>query len=40
VPVRTPPDVVARINADTNAALAHASVKPRFEELVPTFVGT
>jgi tripartite-type tricarboxylate transporter receptor subunit TctC len=27
VPVRTPPDVVARINADTNAALAHASVK-------------
>ena len=22
-----------RINADTNAALAHASVKPRFEEL-------
>jgi tripartite-type tricarboxylate transporter receptor subunit TctC len=33
VPVRTPPDVVARINADTNAALAHASVKPRFEEL-------
>ena len=33
VPVRTPPDVVARINADTNAALPHASVKPRFEEL-------
>ena len=33
VPVRTPPDIVARINADTNAALAHASVKPRFEEL-------
>jgi tripartite-type tricarboxylate transporter receptor subunit TctC len=33
VPVRTPPDVAARINADTNAALAHASVKPRFEEL-------
>jgi hypothetical protein len=36
VPVRTPPDVVGRINADTNAALAHASVKPRFEELVRT----
>ena len=24
---------MARINADTNAALAHATVKPRFEEL-------
>ena len=33
VPAKTPPDIVARINADTNAALAHASVKPRFEEL-------
>jgi tripartite-type tricarboxylate transporter receptor subunit TctC len=33
VPARTPPDVIARINADTNAALAHAPVKSRFEEL-------
>ena len=33
VPAKTPQDIVARINADTNAALAHASVKPRFEEL-------
>src|SRR4030088_957156 len=33
VPAKTPQDVIARINADTNAALAHASVKPRFDEL-------
>jgi tripartite-type tricarboxylate transporter receptor subunit TctC len=33
VPARTPQDIVARINADTNAALAYASVKSRFEEL-------
>jgi tripartite-type tricarboxylate transporter receptor subunit TctC len=33
VPARTPPDVIARINADTNAALAYAPVKLRFEEL-------
>jgi tripartite-type tricarboxylate transporter receptor subunit TctC len=33
VPARTPPDVIARINADTNAALAHAPVQSRFEEL-------
>ena len=33
VPARTPPDVIARINADTNAALAYAPVKSRFEEL-------
>jgi tripartite-type tricarboxylate transporter receptor subunit TctC len=33
VPARTPQDVIARINADTNAALAHAPVKSRFEEL-------
>ena len=33
VPARTPPDVIARINADTNAALVHAPVKSRFEEL-------
>jgi tripartite-type tricarboxylate transporter receptor subunit TctC len=33
VPAKTPQDVIARINADTNAALAHAPVKARFEEL-------
>jgi len=40
VPARTPRDVIARINADTNAALAHASVKPRFEELGATPKGS
>ena len=33
VPAKTPAEIVAKINADTNAALAHASVKPRFEDL-------
>ena len=33
VPAKTPPDVIAKINADTNAALAYAPVKSRFEEL-------
>jgi tripartite-type tricarboxylate transporter receptor subunit TctC len=33
VPAKTPPDIVARINADTNAALAYPSVKSRFEDL-------
>jgi tripartite-type tricarboxylate transporter receptor subunit TctC len=33
VPARTPQGVIARINADTIAALAHAPVKSRFEEL-------
>jgi tripartite-type tricarboxylate transporter receptor subunit TctC len=33
VPAKTPQEVIARINADTNAALAHAPVKSRFEEL-------
>src|SRR6476619_5779789 len=33
VPAKTPPEVIAKINADTNAALAHASVKNRFEQL-------
>jgi tripartite-type tricarboxylate transporter receptor subunit TctC len=33
VPARTPHDVIAKINADTNAALAYAPVKSRFEEL-------
>jgi tripartite-type tricarboxylate transporter receptor subunit TctC len=33
VPARTPPDLIARINADTNAALVYPSVKSRFEDL-------
>ncbi len=33
VPIKTPRDVIARINADTNAALVHPPVKSRFEEL-------
>ena len=33
VPVKTPQEIIAKINADTNAALAYASVKSRFEEL-------
>ena len=33
VPARTPQDVIARINADTNAALIYPAVKSRFEEL-------
>jgi tripartite-type tricarboxylate transporter receptor subunit TctC len=33
VPAKTPKDIVARINADTNAALAYPQVKSRFEDL-------
>jgi tripartite-type tricarboxylate transporter receptor subunit TctC len=33
VPARTPQDVIAKINADTNAALVYGPVKSRFEEL-------
>jgi tripartite-type tricarboxylate transporter receptor subunit TctC len=33
VPAKTPPEVIAKINADTNAALAYPSVKTRFEQL-------
>ena len=33
VPVKTPPDVLAKINADTNAALVYPAVKSRFEDL-------
>jgi len=33
VPARTPPEIIARINADTNAALAWPAVKSRFEDL-------
>jgi tripartite-type tricarboxylate transporter receptor subunit TctC len=40
VPARTPQDIIARINADTNAALAYAPVKSRFEGLGATPKGT
>ena len=33
VPAKTPEGVIAKINADTNAALVYPSVKTRFEEL-------
>ncbi len=33
VPARTPQEVIAKINADTNAALVHPPVKQRFDEL-------
>ena len=40
VPAKTPQEIVARINADTNAALAHPSVKTRLEELGATPKGS
>ena len=40
VPAKTPPEIIAKLNADTNAALAHASVKPRFDDLGATPRGT
>jgi tripartite-type tricarboxylate transporter receptor subunit TctC len=40
VPAKTPPDIVARINADTNAVLAYGPVKSRFEELGATPKGS
>jgi tripartite-type tricarboxylate transporter receptor subunit TctC len=33
VPVKTPPEIIAKLNADTNAALVHPPVKSRFEDL-------
>jgi tripartite-type tricarboxylate transporter receptor subunit TctC len=33
VPIKTSADVVAKINADTNAALIYPAVKSRFEDL-------
>src|SRR5215470_16662113 len=33
VPKKTPKEIIARINADTNAALLHPPVKARFEDL-------
>jgi len=40
VPAKTPPDIIARINADTNAALAYPAVKSRFEDLGATPKGS
>jgi tripartite-type tricarboxylate transporter receptor subunit TctC len=40
VPVKTPQDIIEKINADTNAALAHPSVKPRFDDLGATPKGS
>jgi tripartite-type tricarboxylate transporter receptor subunit TctC len=40
VPARTPPDIIARINADTNAALVYPAVKSRFEDLGATPKGS
>jgi tripartite-type tricarboxylate transporter receptor subunit TctC len=33
VPAKTPPEVIAKINADTNAALVYPQVKQRFEDV-------
>src|SRR3954463_16743046 len=32
VPAKTPPEVIAKLNADTNAALVHPALKSRFED--------
>ena len=40
LPVKTPKEIIAKLNADTNAALAHPSVKPRFDDLGATPKGT
>jgi tripartite-type tricarboxylate transporter receptor subunit TctC len=40
VPAKTPPDIVARINADTNAGLTYAPAKSRFKELGATAKGS
>jgi tripartite-type tricarboxylate transporter receptor subunit TctC len=40
VPSKTPQDIIAKLNADTNAALAHPPVKIRFDELGATPKGT
>ncbi|MEW6639398.1 MAG: tripartite tricarboxylate transporter substrate binding protein [Pseudomonadota bacterium] len=39
-PARTPPDILARVNRDTVAALQHAAVKPRLEDLGAEIVGS
>jgi tripartite-type tricarboxylate transporter receptor subunit TctC len=40
LPVKTPPEIIAKLNADTNAALAYAPVKSRFDELGATPKGS
>jgi tripartite-type tricarboxylate transporter receptor subunit TctC len=40
LPVKTPKEIIAKLNADTNAALAHSSVKPRFDDLGATPKGS
>jgi tripartite-type tricarboxylate transporter receptor subunit TctC len=40
LPAKTPKEIIAKLNADTNAALAHPSVKPRFDDLGATPQGT
>lgn len=40
LPVKTPKEIIAKLNADANAALAHPSVKPRFDDLGATPRGT
>jgi len=40
VPSKTPQEVIAKLNADTNAALAHPPVKARFDELGATPKGS
>ena len=40
VPARTPPQVIAKLNTDTNAALAFPAVKSRFEDLGAVPKGT
>ena len=40
VPPSTPQEVIAKINADTNAALVHPSVKQRFDDLGATPKGS
>jgi len=40
VPVKTPQEIIAKLNADTNAALAYVPVKSRFDELGATPKGS
>ena len=40
MPVKTPAEIIAKLNADTNAALATLPVKPRFDDLGATPHGT
>ena len=40
VPAKTPPEIVARINKDSVAALGHETVKPKLEQLGCEIVGS